>query len=127
MPTAVRQNGCRHRTLTLHLRLAVRMQYEFREGDWVLHRSYPDPIRVIGLGSTIAVEFPNGDMQAFEPLELEKVAVAEVPLQKVRVPDHRLDRGHLSDERFALLTSICLICLIALVLMVLASAGPSIL
>ena len=57
---------------------------DFREGDWVWHRSYPDPIRVIGTGTTIAVRFPDGKMQVFEPCELERVQVASVPVRKVQ-------------------------------------------
>jgi hypothetical protein len=56
---------------------------EFREGDWVRHPSYPEPVRVIGVGATIAVQFPNGVMQAFEPVELEKVPAPDIPVRKV--------------------------------------------
>jgi hypothetical protein len=37
---------------------------------------------VIGIGTTIAVQFPNGVMRAYEPFELERVAVAKVPLPR---------------------------------------------
>jgi hypothetical protein len=69
------------------------MQHEFREGDWVRHHSCPKPIRVIGIGTTIAVQFPNGDMQAFESCELEKVFIASVPVRNVQVREYRQDRG----------------------------------
>jgi hypothetical protein len=49
------------------------MRYEIREGDLVRHHSCAVPIRVIGIGATIAVEYPNGVIRAFEPFELEKV------------------------------------------------------
>jgi hypothetical protein len=68
------------------------MRDEFREGDCVLHQSFSKPIRVIGVGSTIAVEFPNGVMRAFEPGELKKVALANSQ-PKVSVPESRHDRG----------------------------------
>ena len=104
------------------------MRYELREGDWVRHHSHPKPIRVIGVGATIAVEYPSGEMRAFEPSELKKVTVAKVtPASKVHVHDHRHDRGLGWGERFGLLMSIVLVCLIVLVLMVLAGAGPLIL
>jgi hypothetical protein len=48
-------------------RALTAMQYQFREGDWVRHRSFPEPVRVIGIGSTIAVQFPNGEMRALSP------------------------------------------------------------
>src|SRR6476660_6324384 len=98
------------------------MLHEFREGDWVRHRSYPEPIRVVGTGSTIVVQFPSGDMQAFEPCELDKVPIAKVPVQKVHVHEYREDRGRGSAEQFTLVMSVCLIWLIMLVWFV-ASAG----
>jgi hypothetical protein len=49
--------------------------YEFREGDLVRHHSCAVPIRVIGIGATIAVAYPNGVIRAFEPFELEKVPI----------------------------------------------------
>jgi hypothetical protein len=58
------------------------MRYEFREGDLVRHHSCAVPIRVIGIGATIAVQFPNGVMRAFEFFELEKVET-ELRLKKV--------------------------------------------
>jgi hypothetical protein len=97
------------------------MRHQFREGDRVRHRSYPAPLRVIGIGTTIAVQFPNGIMQAFEPSELEKVPIAKVPVHKVRVCEYRPDRGLGSAERFTFVTSISLICLIVLVLVVIAT------
>jgi hypothetical protein len=93
------------------------MQYQFREGDWVRHRSFPEPVRVIGIGSTIAVQFPNGEMRAFEPDELERVSLAKVPRPKVPVNEHRQVHGRGSAKRFvSLATSIGLICLILVVL-----------
>ncbi len=70
------------------------MQHEFREGDWVRHHSFSEPIRVIGIGSTIAVQFPNGEMRAFEPEELERVSIAPV-----RRPKRRQVRGRGSTKR----------------------------
>ena len=96
------------------------MRYEFREGDWVRHRSCSEPLRVIGTGTTIAVQFPNGDMQAFEPCELEKVSIANVPARMVQVGDSRQDRGGYG-ERFAFVTTLSLIFLIMLVLVVIAT------
>jgi hypothetical protein len=69
------------------------MQYGLRQGDWVLHHSCPEPVRVIGLGSTIAVELPNGVMRAFEPSELTKMAPTKVPRPRVPVHELRHDRG----------------------------------
>jgi hypothetical protein len=60
------------------------MQNKFREGDLVRHYSCAVPIRVIGVGATIAVQYPNGVMRAFEPCELEKVAKTELPLVDYR-------------------------------------------
>jgi hypothetical protein len=51
------------------------MLYEFREGDLVRHHSCAVPMRVIGVGATIAIEYPNGVIRAFEPFELEKVSI----------------------------------------------------
>jgi hypothetical protein len=100
------------------------MQYQFREGDWVRHHSFPEPVRVIGIGSTIAVQFANGEMQAFEPEELERVSIAEVRQAKVKVHERRQDRPSRWDERFAsLATSVGLICLIILVLAMIAGGG----
>jgi hypothetical protein len=53
------------------------MRYEFREGDLVRHHSCAVPLRVIGIGATIAVEYPNGVIRAFEPFELEKVPITK--------------------------------------------------
>lgn len=50
------------------------MRSEFQEGDLVRHHSCAVPIRVIGVGPSIAVLFPTGAMRAYEPCELEKVA-----------------------------------------------------
>ena len=57
------------------------MLHEFREGDLVRHHSCAEPIRVIGIGTTIAVEFPNGVMRAYEPFELDKVGTANLPMR----------------------------------------------
>jgi hypothetical protein len=46
----------------------------------------------IGIGSTIAVQFPNGEMRAFEPEELEKASIAQVRRSKVAVPARGQDR-----------------------------------
>jgi len=96
------------------------MPEEFREGDWVRHHSCQAPVRVVGIGTTIVVKFPNGDMQAFEPCELEKVSIANVPARMVQVGDSRQDRGGYG-ERFAFVTTLSLIFLIMLVLVVIAT------
>jgi hypothetical protein len=57
-------------------------------------------------------------MQAFEPLELEKVPIPNVPLRKVQVYEYRQDRGLGSAEPFISVMSICLIWLIMLVWLV---------
>ena len=82
------------------------MRDEFREGDWVRHRSCAVPLRVIGIGTTIAVQFSNGDMQAFEPCELEKVAIGKVRARKVG--------GCTSAKQLVLVTFIGLIYLVML-------------
>jgi hypothetical protein len=97
------------------------MRDEFREGDWVRHRSCSAPLRVIGIGTTIAVQFPNGDMQAFEPFELEKLSIIKLPVRKVQVHGYREDRELRSAERFAFATTLSLICLIMVVLVVIAT------
>src|SRR5262245_4755079 len=76
-----------HRLATTRLQVATgascvkaaAMKYGLREGDWVLHHSYPKPIRVIGVGLTIAVEYQTGEMRAFKPTELEKLSLDEAP------------------------------------------------
>ena len=101
------------------------MQYQFREGDWVRHHSFPGPVRVIGIGPTIAVQFPNGEMRAFEPEELERVSFAEVRQARVPVHERRQDPPRRWDKRLAsLATSVGLICLIILVLAMIAGARP---
>ena len=65
-------------------------------------------LRVVGVGTTIVVQFRNGDMQAFEPCELEKVAVAKVRARKQ-------NRGRDSVELFFLVTFISLLYLLMLV------------
>ena len=52
--------------------LVTAMQHDFREGDLVRHHSCAEPIRVVGVGITIVVQFSNGDMQAFEPCEFRQ-------------------------------------------------------
>ena len=100
------------------------MQSEFREGDWVRHKTFREPIRVIGIGSTIAVQFPNGEMRAFEPEELEKVSIAKVQQSKAAVPERSLQRGRGSAKGLAsLATTVGLICLIILVLAMIAGGG----
>ena len=37
--------------------------------------------RVIGIGTTIAVEFPNEVMRAYEPFEFDKVGTANLPMR----------------------------------------------
>ena len=81
---------------------------KFREGDWVRHRSCPEPVRVVGLGATIVIQFPNRDMQAFEPCELEKVAGPNVRVRSQ-------NRGRGSVELFFLVTFISLLYLLMLV------------
>jgi hypothetical protein len=97
------------------------MRCEFREGDWVRHPSYSDPVRVIGVGATIAVQFPNGVMQAFEPVELEKVPAPDIPVRKAQVRNYRQDPELGSAERFAFVTTFGLICLILVVLVAIAT------
>jgi hypothetical protein len=95
------------------------MRDEFREGDWVRHPSYPEPVRVIGTGTTIAVQLPNGVMQAFEPLELQKVPTPDIPVRKVQIRQDDLELG--SAERFTFVTTFGLFCLIMVVLVVIAT------
>lgn len=90
------------------------MRHEFREGDWVRHHCCPEPIRVVGVGATIVVQFPNGDMRAFEPCQLEKLPIAKAPARRAR--------DGASAEQFVLLTSISLIYLVMLAWLI-ASAG----
>jgi hypothetical protein len=91
---------------------AHRHVVRFREGDWVRHKTFPEPIRVIGIGSTIAVQFPNGEMRAFEPEELEKVSIVKVRQSKAAVPERSLQRGRGSAKGLAsLATTVGLICL----------------
>jgi hypothetical protein len=101
------------------------MRYEFREGDWVGHHSCPEPLRVIGIGTTIAVQFPNGAMWAFEPIQLEKVAIPKTQQPRVAIHEHRRDLGLGVAERFVFVAmAVVLICLVTLVLMAIASAAP---
>jgi hypothetical protein len=72
---------------------------------------------VIGIGSTIVVQFPNGEVRAFKPDELERVLIAKVPRPKVLVHEHRQMHGRGLAKRFvSLARSIGLICLILVVL-----------
>jgi hypothetical protein len=87
------------------------MLHELREGDWVRHHSCPEPLRVVGVGATIVVQFPNGDMQAFDPCELKKVPLAEVPVRNVLDGQYH-SRGFV--EEFVLVMSISVIGLIML-------------
>jgi hypothetical protein len=97
------------------------MQDQLREGDWVRHPSFPAPARVIGLGSTIAVQFPNGEMRAFEPGELERVSIPKPQQSKPAIPERRQNGGLIGAERFtSLATSVGLICFIILVLAMIA-------
>jgi hypothetical protein len=89
---------------------------EFREGDWVRHYAYPQPLRVIGTGTTIAVQFPSGVMQAFEPSELEKVPTANLPTGKVQVRAYRQNCELGFAGRFAFVVTFSLMCSIMLVL-----------
>jgi hypothetical protein len=102
---------------------ATAMRNEFQEGDWVRHPSYPEPVRVIGTGTTIAVQFPNGVMRAFEPVELEKVPAPDIPVRKAQVRNYRQDSDFGSADRFAFVTSFGLICLIIVVLVVIATVS----
>ncbi len=101
-------------------RLAAMLQ-EFREGDWVRHHSCPDLLRVVGTGTTIAVQFPNGKMRAFEPCELDKVPIGKAPLRNVQISDYTQHRRLRTAHWFAFLT--CLVCLITLMLWMLIDAG----
>lgn len=92
------------------------MQNEFREGDWVRHRSYSEPLRVIGLGSTIAVRFPKGEMRAFEPCELEKVAIpTKAPVRNGQAHEHREEPRHGFVEHYVLVAIVSLLYLSMLV------------
>jgi hypothetical protein len=84
------------------------MPEEYREGDWVRYCSCPEPVRVVGVGATIVVQFPNRDMQAFEPCELEKVAGPNVRVRKQ-------NRGRDSVEMFVGVTFVSLLYLLMLV------------
>lgn len=99
------------------------LRREFREGDWVRHHSRPEPIRVVGTGTTIAVQFSNGDMQAFEPCELDKVEIAKVPARKVQAHEYGEGRGRGSAEQYVLLTFVSLLYLIMLVWWLIAGVG----
>ena len=94
-----------------------------REGDWVRHRSSPEPLRVVGIGSTIAVRFPKGEMQAFEPCELEKVDDAKLPLRKVQAHGYMEEPRRRSVEQFVLVTVVSLLYLIMLGWWLVAGGG----
>jgi len=104
------------------MRRVTAMLQEVREGDWVRHRSCPDLLRVVGTGTTIAVRFPNGAMQAFEPCELDKVPIDKVPVPKVEGREYRRDGELGTAHRFAFL--VCVVCFITLMLLMLVDAGP---
>jgi hypothetical protein len=99
------------------------MRQEFREGDWVRHRSSPEQLRVVGLGSTIAVRFPKGEMRAFEPCELEKVDIAKLPTRKVQGHEHGEERQHGFVEQYVLVTIVSLLYLSMLVWWLMAGGG----
>jgi hypothetical protein len=96
---------------------------DLREGDWVRHRSSPEPLRVVGLGSTIAVRFPNGSMQAVEPCELEKVDPAKLPMRKVQAREQRDERRHGCVEQYVLVTIVSLLYLSMLAWWLMAGGG----
>jgi hypothetical protein len=91
------------------------MRQEFREGDWVRHHSSPEQLRVVGVGSTIAVRFSKGEMRAFEPSELESVDLTTLPLRKVRGHQYIEEWRRGSVEHYVLLTTVTLLYLIMLV------------
>jgi hypothetical protein len=99
------------------------MQREYREGDWVRHHSSPEPLRVVGIGSTIAVRFPKGEMRAFEPCELENVDLATLPACKLWA--HRYINGQCRGfvEQYVLVTSVTLLYLTMLVWWLMAGRG----
>jgi hypothetical protein len=93
----------------------------FQEGDWVRHQSCPQPVRVIGAGPTIAVEFPNGAMRAFEPSELKKVSIFKISPPKLAAPALRRERQLGSVTHFGFFASaLGLIYIVVLLLAVVA-------
>ena len=99
------------------------MLSNLREGDWVRHRSSPDLLRVVGIGSTIAVRFPKGEMKAFEACELEKVTNAELPLRKMRTHGYIEEQRRGSVEQYMLLIVVSLLYLIMLGWWLMAGGG----
>ena len=91
------------------------MRQEFREGDWVRHRSSSVPIRVVGIGSTIAVRSSTGAMQAFEPCELERAQTTKRHVLKVQVYE--------SAELFVLVSFVSLLYLTMLAWCSIAGVG----
>ena len=96
---------------------------DFREGDWVRHRSSPESLRVVGTGTTIAVQFPNRDMRAFEPSELEKVDIAKLPIRKVQAHKPREERQRGLVEQYILVTIVSLLYLSLLIWGLMAGGG----
>jgi hypothetical protein len=93
----------------------------FQEGDWVRHHSCPQPIRVIGTGPTIAVEFPNGAMRALEPSELETVSISKISPLRLAFPQLRHERRLGSVSQFGFFASaLGLIYIVVLLLAVVA-------
>jgi hypothetical protein len=72
------------------------------------------------MGPTIAVQLPNGDIWAFEPIELKRVASPETPPLSVR--QHGNNRRAERVEQYVLLASTALIWLLTVVL-VMAGVG----
>ena len=99
------------------------MRQEYREGDWVRHHSNPRPLRVVGIGSTIAVRFPKGEMRAFEPCELENVDLATLPARKVWAHRYMEGQRRGSVEQYVLLTIVTLLYLIMLGWWLMAGGG----
>jgi hypothetical protein len=101
------------------------MEHDFHEGNWVLHHSNPKPLRVIGVGPSIAVQYPNGEMRGFEPSELKRVAASQIlppPPLHVLI-EHRHNEGWLNSVgQLFLVTVFGAIWFVALVLLI-AAAG----
>jgi hypothetical protein len=99
------------------------MQYQVREGDWG-HHSFPEPVRVIGIGPTVAVRF---GMERCERLgrRIGKVSIAKVQQAGALAHERSQNSGWRWDREFtALATSVGLICLIVLVLALIAGVRP---
>ena len=78
---------------------------------------------VVGIGSTIAVRFPKGEMKAFEACELEKVTNAELPLRKMRTHGYIEEQRRGSVEQYMLLIVVSLLYLIMLGWWLMAGGG----